>query len=288
MTNRIENRVVEIRTIKGVVIKKLFEVVKKFIKETNLFITEEGIKISSTDISKQAFTYIKLDKDKFDLYEYDKPRSIGINFTTLYKVLKGCTRNDTITFYIEENEQEFMYVELQDYYLSKVKKYKLPILELEDININIKNKKFNNVINISTKQFQQVIKDIQLIEGKIVDITSINKEVIFSCSDGSVEFKITLGEPINDSESEESESSSSSQESTKDSGFNFVIDENEQDVPIIQGAFKVCFLNDIIKASHLCENMNILMSNDKPLILEYFIGDLGVLLLELYPTQLKS
>jgi hypothetical protein len=34
---------------------------------------------------------------------------------------------------------------------------------------------------------------------------------------------------------------------------------------------------NFIKASHLCENMNILLTNDKPLILEYYVADLGVM-----------
>ena len=46
---------------------------------------------------------------------------------------------------------------------------------------------------------------------------------------------------------------------------------------IVQGKFKLSHLMNFIKASHLCENMNILLTNDKPLILEYFVADLGIL-----------
>ena len=276
-------RLIEIRSIKSVIIKKLFEVIKKFIKETNLFISNDGIKISSTDITKQSFTYIKLDKDKFDIFEIDKPRVLGLNLGILYKVIKSSTRNDTITLYINEGQEEILHVELYDHYLSKTKTFKIPILELDDIDTNIKKKTYNNIINISTKQFQQVIKDIILIEGKIIDIMSINKEVIFSCKDGIVEFEVILGEPID--EIHEDKSGEDSLLDVRRNHRTDLIDFTKVDSEetMIQGSFKVCYFTDIIKASYLCDNMNILMSNDTPLILEYFVGELGVLLLELRP-----
>jgi proliferating cell nuclear antigen len=273
-------RLIEIRSIKSVIIKKLFEVIKKFIKETNLFISEEGIKISAKDISKQSFTYIKLDKDKFDIFEIDKPRVLGLNLGILYKVIKSSTRNDIITFYINEGEEDILYVELYDHYLSKTKVFKIPILELDDIDTDVRKKTYNNIINISTKQFQQVIKDILLVNGKVIDIMSINKEVIFSCKDGEVEFQITLGETT-DPDAEECD-----EKCEKKHNDSWIIDSAEDNSnSIIQGSFKVCYFTDIIKASYLCDNMNILMSNDTPLILEYFVGELGVLLLELRPIS---
>ena len=44
---------------------------------------------------------------------------------------------------------------------------------------------------------------------------------------------------------------------------------------IVQGNFKMSYLMSFIKASHLCENMNLFLTNDQPLILEYFVADLG-------------
>jgi hypothetical protein len=54
---------------------------------------------------------------------------------------------------------------------------------------------------------------------------------------------------------------------------------------IVQGKFKLSYLMNFIKASHLCESMNILLTNDQPLVLEYFVADLGVLRLLLMSTE---
>jgi hypothetical protein len=46
---------------------------------------------------------------------------------------------------------------------------------------------------------------------------------------------------------------------------------------IVQGRYNLSYLMYFIKASHLCDNLNILLSNDKPLILEYAVADLGIM-----------
>ena len=62
--NETENkgRLFTIKTLKAVIIKGLFEVIKPYIKETNIMITPEYIKISTLDMTSifhpyQLFTH---------------------------------------------------------------------------------------------------------------------------------------------------------------------------------------------------------------------------------------
>ena len=91
-------RIFEIKTLKSVIIKNLFEVIKPYIKETNILINNEGIKISTKDISKTSLTYVKLDADKFEKYYCEKPVVIGIDTSTFFKAIKSANRRETITF----------------------------------------------------------------------------------------------------------------------------------------------------------------------------------------------
>ena len=52
-------RIFEIKTLKSVIVKNLFEVIKPYIKETNIVINKDCIKISTLDTSKVSLTYIK-------------------------------------------------------------------------------------------------------------------------------------------------------------------------------------------------------------------------------------
>ena len=264
-------RIFEIKTVKSVIIKSIFECIKPYIKETNILINADGIKISTLDTSKVSLTYVKLDAKKFESYKCERPIIIGIDTTTFFKTIKTANRRETITLYMNKNDEDKLGIELTDPFMGKVKDYKIPLLALEEKIINISDMSFDYVINMPSVQFQQIIKDIQLLEGKVVEIKSIGKQLIFSCDDGLAEFKTAISE-IDDTLNKDQKA---------------LLQQNGEDIrsvkfektndKIVQGRFKLSYLMNFIKASHLCEHMNILLTNDKPLILEYFAADLGII-----------
>ncbi len=257
----------ELKTLKGIIIKNLIEVVKQYIKETNLYISSDGIKISSIDSSKNSFTFIKLEAEKFESFVCPNPYVVGVNIEHLYKCIKHCDRKDIISIYISEDDEDYLTLEISDPFVGKTKIYNIQRLSLDNTDImNVEDMQFDYVINIPTTQFQKIVKDMSILGGKIVDIKSVNNQVIFSCDDGLAKFTTRLNE-INDNIDE-----------------HVIKDENEKGIKfeqtnnkIVQGKFKLVCLMDFIKASQLCDNMNLLLANDKPLVLEYYIADLGVL-----------
>lgn len=265
------NRIFEIKTLKSIIIKSVFEIIKPYIKETNILINKDGIKISTLDVSNVSLTYIKMDAKKFELYHCEKPVIIGIDTATFFKAIKSANRRETITFYMDAQNPDKLGIELADPFMGKIKDYKIPLLALEQKVINIPDMVFDYVINIPSVQFQQIIKDIHLLEGKVVEIKSVGKQVIFNCDDGLAEFKTVISEIDDNLNKDQKTLLQQNGEDIRSVKF-----EKSND-KIVQGRFKLTHLMNFIKASHLCENMNLLLTNDKPLILEYFAADLGVL-----------
>lgn len=264
-------RIFEIKTLKSVIIKNLFEVIKPYIKETNILINKDCIKISTLDVSKVSLTYVKLEANKFESYKCDKPVILGIDTNTFFKTIKSANRRETITLYMNKDEEDKLGIELADPFMGKVKDYKIPLLSLDDKVINVSDIMFDYVINMPSIQFQQIIKDIQLLEGKVIEIKSIGKQLIFSCDDGLAEFKTAISEIDDKLNKDQKTLLQQNGEDIRSIKFEKTNDK------IVQGKFKLSHLMNFIKASHLCENMNILLTNDKPLILEYFVADLGIL-----------
>jgi len=264
-------RIFEIKTLKSIIIKSVFETIKPYIKETNILINKDGIKISTLDNSKVSLTYIKLDAQKFESYNCEKPVILGIDTTVFFKTIKSANRRETITFYMNKDDEDKLGIELADPFMGKVKDYKIPLLALEDKVINISDMSFDYVINMPSVQFQQIIKDIHLLEGKVVEMKSVGKQLIFGCEDGLAEFKTAISEIDDNLNKDQKEILQQNGEDIRSVKF-----EKSND-KIVQGRFKLSYLMNFIKASHLCENMNILLSNDKPLILEYFVADLGIM-----------
>ena len=194
MSNENSGRIFTLITLKSVILKQLIEVIKPYIKECNMMITPEFIKISTLDLSEQSVTYIKLNANKFESYYCKKTMIIGIDTIMLFKAIKSANRRETITFYMDENNEDKLGIELADPFMGKVKGYKLNLLALDEKMCKVDDMEFDYVINIPTTQFQQIIKDIHLLDGKIIEIKSVGKQVIFSSTDGIAEFKTSISE----------------------------------------------------------------------------------------------
>ena len=267
-----DGKVFKIISSKAVIIKQLLEILKPYIKECNVMITPEFIKISTVDISKTSVTYVRLDAKKFEHYYCEKTIVIGIDTTVLFKAIKSSNRREILTLYMDSSDQDRLGVELADPFMGKIKDYKLNLLTLDDKICKVEDIEFDSVINIPSIQFQQIIKDIHLMEGKIVEIKSIGKQLIFtSKSERGEDFRMAVSE-IDDALHKDHKT---------------LLQQNGEDLRsvrftkntgnIVQGKFKMSYLLNFIKASHLCESMNISLANDKPLVLEYFVADLGIL-----------
>jgi proliferating cell nuclear antigen len=268
-----------IKTLKAVIIKNLVEVVKPYMKETNIRITSDCILISTLDISSQSVTYVKLYAEKFESYYCKEPVTIGINTLILFKVIKSATKNDTMCLSIDENNPDQLNIELVNIIQGKTKVYNIPLLDLEEKMAQLNDLEFDYIINIPTIQFQQIIKDISLVNGEILEIKSVGKQLIFESQDGKADCRIVISEI--DESINKSQKLFLQQNGEDTRCVKFTKSTNN----IVQGKFKMSYLINFIKASHLCESMNILISNDKPLVLEYFVADLGILRLILSSTS---
>lgn len=272
-----KERIFEIKTLKAVIIRNVFECIKPYIKETNILVNKDGMKISTMDTANVSLTYIKLKSSKFESYSCKKPMIIGIDTATFYKTLKTATRRDTITFYMNEDEPDKLGIELADTFVGKLKDYKMPLLALDDKVLNVPDMEYEYVINMPSAQFQQIVKDIHLLEGKVVEIKSIGKQLVFSCKDGIADFDTSISEIDNNLNKDQKTLLQQNGEDIRSIKFQKSHDK------IVQGQFKLTYLMNFIKASHLCDNMNIYLTNDKPLILEYPAADIGVMKFLLAP-----
>ena len=248
---------------KALIVKNLLEVIKPYIKETNFIFDKDGIRISAADKSEKSFTYIKLQQDRFEYFQCDSKYTLGIDIVLFFKIIKSATRLDTLTFYMDKGEENKLGIILTDSSGCKSKDYKLPVLELDNKPFEIREMPHNHIVNMSSSQFQQIIKDIDLIEGETVEVTCHNKRLGFKSIDGAASVKVNLCEVTSDS---------------KRVYIDKQITFTESDDTIFQGTFKIVYLINFIKASHLCETMNIFLANDMPLFLEYSIADLGTMI----------
>lgn len=267
----------ELKTINVILLKQIFECIKRYLTEAAIQVTPDGLVLSTFDSSRVSLTKIDLHKSKFEKF-YCRPAGfkLGISPDTLFKALKSANRKETIILYMTEDEEDKLIFQLTDSELNKKKEYKINILHLDEDPVQIEDKKneelvlhtpnvkvlkYDHIISMPSSQFRQIIKDVEVNDGNALKIESIQKQIKFSAmgDDKVYDFGVIFDE-LNDDKSK----------------ITYIKSDNK----IVQGIFNLNYLSFFIKVSQISDVLKIHLTNDKPLVLEYnfLLGNIKFLL----------
>lgn len=265
ISSETENNVLTIMTTQSSLFKTLMVALKDILVETNMTFTKEGIKIINMDKSHTVVVFLNLPAENFEFYECKKDKIIvGLNIIYFFKLINSLDINDTLTMYIEnKNYDDGLVSELSlkfDNYANKqCTIHKFSLLDPDHEEIFYPNITYSSIITLPSTDFQKIVRILSNISNK-VEIKSVGNELIFACS-GS----------ISDTEIKRTESDTMS----------FVQKTNPG--KIIQGVFSLKNLGYFIKCTNLCNQIEIYLENDMPLVIQYSVASLGTIRLCLSP-----
>ena len=144
--------------------------------------------------------------------------------------------------------------------IKQCKTQKLRLIEPDPEELEVPNVIFSSVINLPSTDFQKIIRDLSCISDRI-EIKSVANELIFKCKGSFATAEVRRAE---------------SEDSMK---FIQQHDSNK----IIQGIFSLKNLGYFIKCTNLCNQIEMFLENDLPLVVKYSVASLGDIKLCLVP-----
>ena len=264
--NEYNDNVLTIKTVQIAPFRILMTALKDILLDTNILFTKEGIKIINMDKTHTILVHLFLQASNFEFYEclYDKI-VIGVNMFHLFKLISTIDNDDTLTIYIEKEDyddgviQELgLKFENGDIKQSKIQKLKLIEPDLDEI--DMPEILYSSIINMPSSDFQKIVRDLASISEKL-EIKSVDNELIFKCNGNYAKAEIRRTETSN------------SMQFIQKQGAN----------EIIQGIFSLKNLIYFIKCTNLCNQIEIYLKNNKPLIVKYNVASLGEIKLCLAP-----
>ena len=257
-------KLVDLKTTQSSIFKVLIEALKEIIIEANIEFTNKYIKIAKTDVSDTVLINLELKADKIRQsgtyvceYTEENPLIIGINILHLFKLLKTSNNDDILSLYVDDENKGVLYMKLENSSKSAITEYKINLLEIDIINYKLPENDYDTIIIYNSSNFQKIIKDINNLQAKYIDIKSYNKQLIFSGQGDFAYQETTIGEKVNNNEIDN-------------------IKFNKYDnTKIFQGKYLTKHLLSFTKCTNLCNNITLKLKNDFPLILTYTAGVLG-------------
>ena len=260
------NNVLTIKTVQIAPVRILMTALKDILMDTNIIFTKEGIKIVNMDRTHTILVHLFLKAENFEFFECKKEKIIiGVNMFHLFKLITSIDNDDTLTIYIEnEDYNDGVVTELglkfENGDIKQSKIQKLRLIEPDQEELEIPDVLFSSVINMPSSDFQKIVRDLANISEKL-EIKSVGDELIFKCSGQYAKAEIRRTE------------TTGSMQFLQQPGTN----------EIIQGEFSLKNLVYFIKCTNLCNQIEIYLENNRPLIVKYNVASLGDIKLCLGP-----
>ena len=173
----------------------------------------------------------------------------------LFKLINTIDNDDTLTIYIEKEHSdgivEYLGLKFENGDIKQSKIQKLKLIEPDEEELDMPSVKFSSIINLPSTDFQKIIRDLSNISERL-EIKSVGNELVFSCTGPFASCKISRSE--------------------SDGITEFV--KKCDDTSVIRGDFPkepIYF----IKYTNLCNNIEMYLENDLPLVVKYNVASLG-------------
>ena len=258
-----EGNVLTIKTVQIAPFRTLMTALKDILQETNITFSPEGMRIINMDKSHTILAHLVLDAANFEFYECKKEKIIiGINMIHLFKLINTIENDETLTIYIENCDYvdgivSHLSLKYENGEIKQCKTQKLRLIEPDPEELEYPDVKFSSIINLPSVDFQKIIRDLACISDRL-EIRSVGNELVFRCSGQFACAEIHRAESDGDSKSM---SFSLKQDSSK----------------VIQGEFSLKSLVNFIKCTNVCQQIEIYLENDLPLVVKYKVASLGEL-----------
>jgi len=250
----LENYKFVIRTVQASAFRTLVEALKEILTDVNIEIDSTGMKIIAMDASHVALIHMKLLSDNFEKYYCTKPIVCGISMMRLFKLLKMMSPNDTLTFYVEEDEPNILKIQIDTGEKNLKHTFELKLMDLFIEKVEVPPVEFASVLRLPSGDFQKLCRDMNQLAAEI-EIKSSGNELMFSITNDWVTQQTII------------------KETNSGTGMSYI--QNLAPDEVIQGVFSLRYLVLFSKCTNLCQNIEIYIKNDYPIIIRYNVANLG-------------
>lgn len=244
----------------SILMKKLIESIKDIVSEINFEVGPLGINLQAMDASHVALVTVSLSSEGFAEYRCDSTMNLGIQVSNLWKLMK-CGGNDDNLILKAQSDSSYLNIKFENKKLKKSCDFNLNLITIDSEHLGIPDTSYGSQITMSSNEFNRITKELYAL-SETVNIETTTSYISFSVNSESINGVIKI----------DSNESTSQEEMT-------LVKVTEP----VNLAFALRYLNMFTKATALTEQVNLCLSNEYPLRVEYKLSNLGTLKYYLAP-----
>lgn len=239
----------EAKLSEGIVLKKILDAIKDLLNEATFECSDAGLQLQAMDNSHVSLVSMHLKADSFDEYRCDRNQCMGMNLSSLSKILKCSSNDDAITIKAQDSADIVSFI-FESKKGDRVSDFDMKLMSIDSEHLGIPNTEYSCIIQMSSSEFARIVRDLGQF-GDSIMIECSKRAVTFSCAGdvGTGKVKLKPGE-----------------------GTDLVKIEMDDPASIVNLTFAARYLTSFAKASGLSERVTLSMSEDVPLVVEFKVA----------------
>ncbi|KAL9030264.1 MAG: hypothetical protein Q9196_001594 [Gyalolechia fulgens] len=255
----------EARLEQAQLLKKVVDAIKDLVQDCNFDCNDSGIALQAMDNSHVALVSMMLKAESFSPFRCDRNIALGINLSSLMKVLR-CAQNEDILTLKADDAPDVVNLVFETSESDRLSEYDIKLMDIDQEHLGIPETEYAATITMPSAEFQRICRDLMALSESAhfqVAIEATKEGVKFSCTGDIGNGAVTLRSYTN-------------------------VENPEKNIDIslsepVALTFSLKYLVNFCKASGLSGTVKLCLSNEVPLRLEYSLASNSYLRFYLAP-----
>jgi proliferating cell nuclear antigen len=239
----------------------IFHLFKNSTTQINLTINKNTFHVQGMDKSHVCLFDLKLYFEWFDYYEVDKKYNLCFDTATFYSIINTKSEDQSIVFYLEDDNNESLLIEFKNNTTSKKgdynKFFKLPLLDYEYQEMVIPTTDYDAEFSLPSKKVTDMLSQLSNF-GDDLNIKCSEQCVDFKASGNSVEMRVNI---------------------SVDDMTSYAVVEDEE----INLMYSLIYISKMCITNKLSNDIEFSLSNECPMKINYNLGDDSLLMFYIAP-----
>ncbi|KAJ4130908.1 proliferating cell nuclear antigen [Fusarium equiseti] len=240
----------EARLEQASVLKKVVDAIKDLVQDCNFDCNDTGIQLQAMDNSHVALVSMMLNAEAFSPFRCDRNISLGVNLTSLTKVLRAAQNEDQLTLKAEDGP-DVLNLQFENTENDRISEYDLKLMDIDQEHLGIPDTEYAATITMPSVEFRRICTDLMAMSESVM-IEASKDGVKFACNGDIGNGSVTLRSNTN-------------------------LEKPKEEIKIelsepVALTFSLKYLVNFCKAATLSDQVNICLSNEVPLLVEYQIS----------------
>jgi len=240
----------EARLEQANLLKKVVDAIKDLVHDCNFDCNDSGIALQAMDNSHVALVSMMLKAEGFSPYRCDRNVALGVNLTSLTKVLRAAQNEDILTIKADD-APDVLNLVFESSESDRLSEYDLKLMDIDQEHLGIPETEYSATVSLPSNEFKRICTDLmQLSESVTIDAS---KDGVKFAAQGDIgNGAVTLRTHTNVEKPE----------------LNVEIELTEP----VSLTFSLKYLVNFCKAAGLSNSVKVCLSAEVPLLVEYELG----------------